>query len=156
MSYKTLCGFAIFAYVYSIYHLTSPPSLPGGDSGELLAAGCSLGTAHPPGYPLYTLTTHFWPSLPFPRLYFNESTTLTVDFNPTVAWRANNLCSILSAITAMLLYFICDDALTSPDGICRAALGPAVAALTFAFSPLVWEVYLSNRSHVYHMLNLLA
>ena len=32
-----------------------PPSIAGGDSGELVAEGCQLGTSHPPGYPLYTI-----------------------------------------------------------------------------------------------------
>jgi hypothetical protein len=45
----------LFSIVYFTYHLSAPPSLTGGDSGELLAAGCQLGSAHPPGYPLYTL-----------------------------------------------------------------------------------------------------
>ena len=33
------------------------PSLcvQGGDSGELMAEGCQLGVAHPPGYPLFVL-----------------------------------------------------------------------------------------------------
>lgn len=30
----------------------------GGDSGELVAEACHLGTAHPPGYPLFTLLFH--------------------------------------------------------------------------------------------------
>jgi hypothetical protein len=29
--------------------------VPGGDSGELIVAACSLGIPHPPGYPLHTL-----------------------------------------------------------------------------------------------------
>lgn len=30
----------------------------GGDSGELVAEGCILGTAHPPGYPLLTMLVY--------------------------------------------------------------------------------------------------
>ena len=30
----------------------------GGDSGELVAEGCILGTAHPPGYPLLTMMVY--------------------------------------------------------------------------------------------------
>ena len=37
----------LFGYVQTIM-----PSIPGGDSGELVAEACELGTAHPPGYPL--------------------------------------------------------------------------------------------------------
>jgi hypothetical protein len=38
-----------------IYISTASNSIAGGDAGELVAEGCKLGTAHPPGYPLYTL-----------------------------------------------------------------------------------------------------
>ncbi len=34
---------------------TLHPSLPGGDAGELAAAACAGGVAHPPGYPLHGL-----------------------------------------------------------------------------------------------------
>ena len=30
----------------------------GGDSGELMAAGCQLAVGHPPGYPLYVAIAH--------------------------------------------------------------------------------------------------
>ena len=47
----------IATFLFSIfpYLLTVSPSIAGGDSGELLAEGCNLGTSHPPGYPLYTI-----------------------------------------------------------------------------------------------------
>ena len=41
--------------ILAAYMCTLSPSIAGGDSGELVAVGCILGTAHPPGYPLYTL-----------------------------------------------------------------------------------------------------
>ena len=47
-----------FIIVLYGYYKTLMPSIPGGDSGELVAESCELGTAHPPGYPLYTLLVH--------------------------------------------------------------------------------------------------
>ena len=44
-----------FAISFGAYLKTVSPSIAGGDAGELVAEGCTLGTAHPPGYPLYTL-----------------------------------------------------------------------------------------------------
>lgn len=41
--------------ILAVYIYTLSPSIAGGDSGELVAEGCILGTAHPPGYPLYTI-----------------------------------------------------------------------------------------------------
>lgn len=38
------------SYAYTIFQ-----GVPGGDSGELAAMACALGTAHPPGYPLLML-----------------------------------------------------------------------------------------------------
>jgi hypothetical protein len=42
-----LCG------CFAVYVCTAAPGVVGGDSGELLAAVCSRGAPHPPGYPLY-------------------------------------------------------------------------------------------------------
>lgn len=41
-----------------VYLRTLSPSIAGGDSGELVAEGCQLGTSHPPGYPLYTILVY--------------------------------------------------------------------------------------------------
>ena len=46
--------------VLAIYLFTKYPGIPGGDVGELVAETCHLGTAHPPGYPLYTIVSHAW------------------------------------------------------------------------------------------------
>ncbi|MDP2274968.1 MAG: DUF2723 domain-containing protein [Archangium sp.] len=42
--------FAFFAYAATLH-----PGIPGGDAGELAAAACAGGVAHPPGYPLHGL-----------------------------------------------------------------------------------------------------
>jgi hypothetical protein len=45
----------LFATVLCILVLTMYPTVPGGDSGELIVAACTRGIAHPPGYPLFTM-----------------------------------------------------------------------------------------------------
>jgi hypothetical protein len=50
-----LASTAAFAAVAAVYLLTLYPSVPGGDSGELLAEACQFGVAHPPGYPIFIL-----------------------------------------------------------------------------------------------------
>jgi hypothetical protein len=47
-----------FAVSFLLYISTVSPSIAGGDSGELVAEGCKLGTPHPPGYPLYTFIVY--------------------------------------------------------------------------------------------------
>jgi len=44
--------------------LTWTDAIQVADSGELVAAACNLGVAHPPGYPLYTLLGHVMCLLP--------------------------------------------------------------------------------------------
>ncbi|MFP8875042.1 MAG: DUF2723 domain-containing protein, partial [Myxococcota bacterium] len=39
----------------ALYGATLAPSVPGGDSGELIAAAYRGGIPHPPGYPLYMM-----------------------------------------------------------------------------------------------------
>ena len=46
---------SVFCVSFQLYLSTLCPSIAGGDSGELVAEGCQLGTPHPPGYPLYTV-----------------------------------------------------------------------------------------------------
>ena len=46
------------ALVLTIYIWTLPPSVVGGDSGEIVVAAWTLVFAHPPGYPLITLVGH--------------------------------------------------------------------------------------------------
>lgn len=41
------------------------PTVPPGDSGELIAVAVTRGVAHAPGYPLYTLMAHIAARLPF-------------------------------------------------------------------------------------------
>jgi hypothetical protein len=42
---------------FCLYAATSCRTFYGGDSAELAAAAALFGVPHPPGYPLYTLTT---------------------------------------------------------------------------------------------------
>ena len=44
-----LCSIAFVVVQLLAYGTTLPPSVTGGDSGELLAVACQLGVAHPPG-----------------------------------------------------------------------------------------------------------
>jgi Protein O-mannosyl-transferase TMEM260-like len=54
-------AFVVCLYLPTLYSGMSP-----GDSGELMCAALQLGTAHPPGYPTFTLVAHLFARLPFP------------------------------------------------------------------------------------------
>ena len=163
----------LFICIYLILNASSPPSLTGGDSGELLAAGCELGTAHPPGYPLYTLLINLWTRVLYqPRIYIQnaslQSFSFDLDFNTTVAWKVGNLSCILSSFTCLfikavvqnLLVDIRDDIVVSNsnsnNNIHRQvfSIAPSVTAIIFSLSPIVWEY--SNVAEVFAINNFLC
>lgn len=106
-----LLGVAVLA----VYILTLCPTVPGGDSGELIAVANGLGVAHPPGYPLYTLLGKLFTFVP----------------HGSIAWRVNLLSAVCDAGATVLLFA----AVRRWSGDRWAAL---FAAGLFAFSPLVW------------------
>ena len=111
------------------YAWFAAPSVAGGDSGELLAEACHLGTAHPPGYPLFTLVMH------------------GIRYFPRPANAANLLCGLFGAGAASAL------AKTAKD-----VGGGTTAAVLFACSPLVVqysttaEVFALNNFLCAHLL----
>ncbi len=48
-----------------VYAWTLYPTVAGGDSGELVAQGCSLGIAHPPGCVVVAVLTGLLNALPY-------------------------------------------------------------------------------------------
>jgi hypothetical protein len=48
-----------------VYLMTLCPTVPGGDSGELITVSTQLGLSHPPGYPLYTMLGYLFSKIPF-------------------------------------------------------------------------------------------
>ncbi|XP_074852346.1 protein O-mannosyl-transferase TMEM260 isoform X2 [Carettochelys insculpta] len=108
---------ALGAAVAAAYAATLPPSVPGGDSGELITAAYELGVAHPPGYPLFTLLAR-----------------LVIGLLPfgSIAYRVNLLCSLLGAAAASLLYY-------TVFRLSGSYAGGILAAGVFSFSRLTWQ-----------------
>ncbi|XP_021104853.1 transmembrane protein 260 isoform X2 [Heterocephalus glaber] len=108
---------AVFAAVAAVFTVTLPPSVPGGDSGELITAAHELGVAHPPGYPLFMLVA----KLAMTLLPFG-----------TVAYRVNLLCGLFGAVAAALLFF-------TVFRLSGSRAGGILAAGVFSFSRLTWQ-----------------
>jgi hypothetical protein len=114
------------AYVPTLY-----PSVPGGDSGELIVAAYRLGVAHPPGYPLFTLLGKLFTLVPA----------------GSVAWRVNLLTAVLGAIAAAVL--------TRATWRLTRSFGAGLfAGGLFACSPLVWRYAI--QAEVFSLNNLVA
>ncbi len=72
-----------------LYILTLAPGLLPADNGEFQLVGATLGVAHPPGFPLYTLLSHLMTWLPLAA---------------TAAYKINLLSAFTSAATLGLVY----------------------------------------------------
>lgn len=120
--------------ILSVYISTLSPSIAGGDSGEIVAEGCHLGTAHPPGYPLITLIIHALSKLSFE------------DFS--VAYRINLFCAVCTTVSALLMGIIVRKISKSSFG------GDIIAMGLFAFSPLIWQY--ANTAEVFPLNTLFA
>jgi hypothetical protein len=75
----------------AIYYRTLSPSIAGGDSGEVMAAACSWGPAHPPGYPLFVALAQLAMTA-FSQLGGNK------------AFRVNLMCALLTASAVFHLH----------------------------------------------------
>ena len=134
--------------VFGVYLTTLYPSVAGGDSGELIAESCHLGTAHPPGYPLFTLVSWGFTQMLGPLL------------GGTPAWRSNLLGAMFDTISAACVFLCVEEWLRpGPSQLVRfaapafARIAGAVAAMgLFALSPLIWmyashaEVFAMNNA----------
>ena len=129
--------------VLSVYGATIAPSIAGGDSGELVAEACHLGTAHPPGYPLFTLLIHALTRLP------------GVPASPAV--RANLFCAACGAGAAALVARCVPllvgarraaDATRWQDHALAAWSGVAAGGL-YALSPLTWQYSVTAEARLW-------
>jgi hypothetical protein len=112
---RRLAAAALGIAVLAIYVRTLAPDVAGGDSGELITVAHTLGVAHPPGYPLYTLLAKLFTLLPL----------------GTIAWRVNLFSAVCGAGAATVLFL----AIARWSGSLWAAMA---SASLFAFSPRVW------------------
>ena len=136
--------YMVFFVVYVVYYFTLYPSVPGGDSGELLSEACSWGTAHPPGYPLFTMLSRVVAHIPIWKLIISSSggsypfVQVMIDFHPQVAWKVNHLCGVLGAFTAAFLWSATNQILSATSMSHMKAIA-SLGAFLYSFTPLVWE-----------------
>src|SRR5438128_10695375 len=114
-----------------LYFLTAARDIVVGDSPELITAAATLGVAHEPGYPLFTMLGHLFSLLPFGSL-------------PS---RLNLLSVTCDALTIGVVYF-------SAFRLTKSRFPAAVAALVLAVNPTFWEWSLA--AEVFPLNNLLA
>jgi len=109
--------FAATTLTYLIlYIVTLAPGLLPADNGEYQMVAATLGVAHPPGFPLYTLLGHLFTWLPF---------------GPTAAYRVNLLSAFTSTATLVIV-------LATVYRLTKSWLGSITAVLTLASATTFW------------------
>jgi dolichyl-phosphate-mannose-protein mannosyltransferase len=107
-----------------VYLRTLAPSIPTGDSGELIVVSRVLGVAHPPGYPLFSLLGHLFSLLPF----------------GSVAYRVNLLSAVLGAASVGVLTLLTPLLLSRREQRrSLVSIAAAVTGLSLAFSLAFWS-----------------
>jgi hypothetical protein len=114
-----------------LYFQTAARDIVVGDTPELTLAAATLGVAHAPGYPLFTMLGHLFSLLPFGSIPF----------------RVNLLSVVCDTLTVGVVYF-------SAFRLTRSQLAAAAAALLLAVNPTFWEWSLA--AEVFPLNNLLA
>lgn len=128
--------------IFAVYSLTISPSIAGGDSGEIVAEGCHLGTAHPPGYPLMTVLVYGITKVPSALLDaivdLLRSCTGSPVVRDTVALRVNMFCAGCTSLAAVYMGYIIHALTPNREGI-KSLPGVVIGMFMFSFSPLIWQ-----------------
>ncbi len=103
----------VFLFFFIIYYINSAPGIVFGDSPELALSSYSLGIAHPPGYPLFSIITKLFSYLqPFEDYakkcnvfsVFISSLTLTILFYTLEKLYNNKLIALIASFTTGFSY----------------------------------------------------
>lgn len=111
-----LAGLAIslFFFLLYLYTCSHHPNMAG-DSAEMVGVSYSLGIAHPPGYPLYTLLGFLFTRLPFGSIAFRV-----------------NLSSVVYHSLTLYFFYACSLKIT------RNRAASSIATVAVGFTPLFW------------------
>lgn len=122
---------AVSLFALLLYFLTGARDIVAGDTPELIIAASTLGVAHPPGYPLFTMLGYLFSLLPFGSIPFRI-----------------NLFSIVCHTLTVGIVFLTAYRLT------RSHLASLGASLVLVLNPLFWSW--SLVAEVFPLNNLLA
>jgi len=109
-------AFLVFLSTLVVYKQTMHPSLPGGDSGELIIAAHEFGVAHPPGYPLFTMLARL---------------SMTLSPLTSIAWRVNLMSALFGSLCSAFIFL-------TTYRLSHDHSAGLLASLMFTFSRLVW------------------
>lgn len=132
---KTLLVASIAASISLVFYLrTLCPTVYGGDSGELTTVAYTLGIAHPPGYPLYTLVGRLILFVPL----------------ASPAMIMNLFSAFCASLSVFCLFFIIYDLIAKNSTQTKQHLVMAfLGSLIWGFSRTIWNN--ANAAEVYSL-----
>jgi hypothetical protein len=132
-------GFAVSLTVFAVYLMTLAPSVNFIDSGELATVACTLGIAHPTGYPLFTLLGWFFTKLPLAAEPIARLNIMAAFF-----------CAAGIFVFFQLVHFLL---VQMPKGTSLTAslVASAGASLLLAFSETYWSQATSVEVYSLHL-----
>ena len=113
---ETAVSLLLLTASLGLYLATLAPGLLPADNGEFQLVAATLGVAHPPGVPLYTLLGHLFTRLPF---------------GETAAYRLNLFAALTSAATLLLLF-------ASARQVTKGYVGGITAVIALGSATTFW------------------
>lgn len=133
-----LLAAAVGSIVFLFYLMTMAPTVGFIDSGELASVAVTLGSAHPTGYPLFTLLAKVFSMLP-------------VADEPIV--RLNILSALLTSMSVVVFFFLTIELLGKGEKRSWEVLSAAaVASMFIGFSRTFWFQGLAIEVYSLHLL----
>ncbi len=132
-----LTGVAAFA----VYRITVAPGVGFIDSGELSTVACTLGVAHPTGYPFYTLLGWLFSRLPLAHAEIARLNLMAALF-----------CSAAAAILVLVFRRVILLSGKRPPGPSFPTVSACAGTLILAFSSTYWSQALEVEVYPLHLL----
>jgi hypothetical protein len=130
-------AFFLWVAIFSLYVKTMAQTVGFIDSGELATVACTLGIAHPTGYPLFTLLGRIFSLIPF---------------SSKEIIRLNIMSALLTSLSAIIFFFIVLELLGEKEQRTYKIIAAATSSLFLAFSQTVWSQGLSVEVYSLHLL----
>ena len=122
------------------------------DSGELASVACTLGIAHPTGYPLFTILTHCFLLIPIPS---EEILRLNIFSAVVTALGVGVFYHVLIAVQRYALTMRRKGTEKGTEEGIELRIAAAVSALVFGFSTTVWSQSVAIEVYGLHIVLIL-
>jgi len=109
-------AFTVTILAGALYWFTAARDIVVGDTPELITAAATLGVAHPPGYPLFTMLGHLFSLVPLGPIPF----------------RVNLFSVVCDALTVGIVYL-------TAFRLTKSSVASAISALFLAITPAFWS-----------------